>query len=476
MTMRRKRPPRISRSATGWLRSLRGRLPWRRSLAALLPLGLLLLTLLASSGQARPAAESAGEAATESASETRAESPARILLREEREAARKAKREAKHPPERERNNVVIHVSCTQVTWAFRNFPDLPGNTVVQKLKVDHVNTWSTFTFDGPTGTSTMQINAPPGKFKIDTWGKWRTNGVRGSFDIGIGTQCAPKPAFTVEKLQKIDGGGGAYTPTTLTGQVGQTIDYEILVRNSGNVPLTFASLSDPRCDAGTIAGGPGGEALAAGATTTFTCTHLLTAADLTAGSISNSVTLTGTPPEGQGSPVEHPSNTVLTEVQPEPPAKEPPAKEAPAKEPPTTTTTTTPSSGTAGSTSTQTPRSGVLAVTQSSVPALKVTLPKLTGPQGCVRSSFRASIKSAHVASVTFYMDGHKLRTLTARNARKGLLAITIDPAKLRVGPHKLTAKITMAKTSSSAKAVHGTRSATVLRCRPAVLTPKFTG
>jgi hypothetical protein len=93
-----------------------------------------------------------------------------------------------------------------------------------------------------------------------------------------------------------------------------------------------------------------------------------------------------------------------------------------------------------------------------------------------VRSSFRASVKSKGVASVAFYLDGRRLKTLTAKSARKGLISITIDPRKLSVGAHKLMAKITMAKASSASKAVRGTRTAVVLRCHAAVLTPKFTG
>ena len=92
-----------------------------------------------------------------------------------------------------------------------------------------------------------------------------------------------------------------------------------------------------------------------------------------------------------------------------------------------------------------------------------------------MRGEFHVSIKSAHVASVTFYLDGRKLKTLTAKNAHKGLLTIAIDPSKLKVGAHKLVAKITMTHTAST-KAKQGTRSMMVLRCRAAVLTPKFTG
>src|SRR4029077_22805 len=249
------------------------------------------------------------------------------------------------------------------------------------------------------------------------------------------------------------------------------------VTNTGNVALSFGALNDPLCDPGTISGGPAGGKLAPETSATYTCTHLLTAADASAKSISNTVTLTGTPPEEEGEPVKQTSNTVVAEVAAKPPPSEP---ETPAETPTTPGSPTgTPSSG-VGALSTaqapQAPQSGVLALKQSAVPALKVSVPRLSGPQGCVRSSFRASVKAAGVSSVGFYLDGRKLKTMTAKSARKGQITIVIDPTRLKVGAHRLMAKITMAKTSSSSKAVRGTRTATVLRCRAAVLTPRFTG
>ena len=45
--------------------------------------------------------------------------------------------------------------------------------------------------------------------------------------------------FTIEKLQKIEG-EASYTKSKLTGaEIGQTVDYEIIVKNTGNVPLKF---------------------------------------------------------------------------------------------------------------------------------------------------------------------------------------------------------------------------------------------
>lgn len=469
MPMRQKRQPRAAGPAQGRShRSRARRRLWSRSIALLLPLTLVVVALVAPIGQASSASDGSPEAEALALSAP-SRSEAREALRAEREEARKAKRRSKWATGGERANVVIKTSCTQVVWAFRGFPDVPGNEVTLKLKINHVISWSTYSFDGPSSTLTMPIAAPPGHYKIDTRGMWNTNGFKGNFDIGVSAYCLSSPAFSVEKLQQIEGAGGGYTTEQLTGDVGQTVDYEIVVRNTGNVPLGFASLSDARCDAGTITGGPPGGTLAVGASGTYLCKHLLSAADQSAGSVQNTVTLTGSPPEGEGSPVEHTTNTVVATVAPEPPAPEPPGPSPPAVTP-------SPTSGVAASSTAQTPSSGVLASRQSTLPALKVSVPSLRGPQGCVRSSFRASVKAKGVASVAFYMDGRRLRTLTARSARKGQLSITIDPSRLSVGAHRLMAKIAMKKASPSSKAVHGTRSATVLRCRPAVLTPEFTG
>jgi hypothetical protein len=114
----------------------------------------------------------------------------------------------------------------------------------------------------------------------------------------------PAPAFTIEKRQKIGGTPGAFTAAQLTGAIGQAVEYEIVVNNTGDVPLTFSSLEDAKCDAATVAGGPGGAPLAPGTSTTFTCRHVL----LVAGPYTNEATITGTP--AGGSPISHTSNQV----------------------------------------------------------------------------------------------------------------------------------------------------------------------
>ena len=79
-------------------------------------------------------------------------------------------------------------------------------------------------------------------------------------------------------------------------QLGETISYAFSVQNTGNVTLTNITLADTTV---TVVGGPiASLAPAAIDTTTFTATYTLVAADLLALQVTNSATVTATPPSG----------------------------------------------------------------------------------------------------------------------------------------------------------------------------------
>ncbi len=404
--------------------------------------------------------------------------------REARQAMHQADREAAQQVRLERwesrhPNANVAVNCEQMTVSYRGFPDTPGNTVEQQLTINHdqsARQHSTFVFDGSTATSIIPLDGHAGRYQVDIWAEFTINGVKLHFDWYRKVTCPPAPALSIEKLQRIDGSNLGYTPSPLTGKVGQTVDYEMIVKNTGNTPLTLGALSDAHCDPGTIAGGPGANPLAIGASTTFTCTHLLNSADQAAGSYTNTASDTGTP-VGEGSPVTGESNTVVVEVPGGGVLPEQPVEKTP-ETPSNKTNSQSPSSGVlASSTSTPAASSGLNGASpKTGVLASKSAIPALNGPHGCVRAAFKASVKSTGVKSVGFYMDKHKLKTMTAHSARHGRISITIDPTKLSVGAHRLLAKITMAPAAAGAKARQATRSMNVVRCSSAVLTPHFTG
>ena len=140
----------------------------------------------------------------------------------------------------------------------------------------------------------------PASHKIDAWAKWKGNGLKGSFDILGKLSCSPAPALSVEKLQKIAGTKGPYTEASVTGQVGDTVDYEIVGREhrqraADDRQRRTSSIAN--CTG--ISGGPGpGEELEVGASTTYRCTHVLTET----GSYTNKAEVSGIPPEYEGHP------------------------------------------------------------------------------------------------------------------------------------------------------------------------------
>jgi hypothetical protein len=99
---------------------------------------------------------------------------------------------------------------------------------------------------------------------------------------------------------------------------------------------------------------------------------------------------------------------------------------------------------------------------------------KMQGPRVCTRSNaVAATITGKRIVKVTFYVDGHKVKTLTKPNAKGGAWKLPINVRKLGFGSHRLIAKVQFAKSS-------GTKARTLRlsfsRCASAAAQPKFTG
>src|SRR5215216_2313639 len=116
----------------------------------------------------------------------------------------------------------------------------------------------------------------------------------------ITNEAILNPAIAVDKKIRNVTLGGAFvdTPPDIDAYVGDTLAYQFAVTNPGNVALAV-TISDPRCDAGTLTGPvkTGGDQdglLDPGETWTYTCTHVVTAAD--PDPLPNTVTATGTVP------------------------------------------------------------------------------------------------------------------------------------------------------------------------------------
>src|SRR5581483_8761050 len=94
----------------------------------------------------------------------------------------------------------------------------------------------------------------------------------------------------------------------------------------------------------------------------------------------------------------------------------------------------------------------------------------LTGVIGKVRNSFSAHLTGRGVKSVTFYLDGRKLVTVTKPS--HGRFSITINATRLAYGAHRLVAKASMRNRNCA----RISRAGTFVRVKPAAVLPVFTG
>jgi hypothetical protein len=409
-------------------------------------------------GFASEATPAGGSSASQRAAEREAIREQKELERSkrlgEREASRSARAEtrtARRLAHKENEHVVVKIECTRITVEYRNFPAVSGspNEIYSQLVLVKVppgpaeqvsSKPTTYSFEGASSTTVIPIAAPVGFSRVVFHAHYMTNGIQGTISMHQPLLCDPAPTFSIEQTQSL---GGSWTSAPLAGQVGQVVSYAVRVTNEGNTPLTFGSIAGTQCDANTIAGGSTSAVEPMGSIM-FVCTHTLTAADAQAGSLVDVAKITGTPEAGEGPALTGESNAVLI---------------TPISAAASSTTTPTPvtpaSSGSSGSSGT----SGVLGFSSATVPALH-------GPKGCVRGPFTASIRATGVSSVIFYLDGRELKSLTATQAVNGLLSVRIRGAKLKRGKHRITAKITMTATSTTATAAKATRALVITRCR----------
>jgi uncharacterized repeat protein (TIGR01451 family) len=167
-----------------------------------------------------------------------------------------------------------------------------------------------------TLTSTFQNTAPNG-----TWALYAMdNAGNGAASIGGGWCVNITPATAAVTVAK------SVTSTGPYNTVGQTISYQFVAKNTGNVTLNAVGILDTQtAPAGSLTSGPTCQSLssptgtcsgstttlAPGQSATFTGTYTITQADLNNGSVNDSATASGTSPTG--SPVTStPSTATVT--------------------------------------------------------------------------------------------------------------------------------------------------------------------
>jgi hypothetical protein len=93
----------------------------------------------------------------------------------------------------------------------------------------------------------------------------------------------------------------------------------------------------------------------------------------------------------------------------------------------------------------------------------------LHGVTGTVTKSLSAYVAASGVKSVTFYLDGRKLETLTKPSDQR--FSISVDARTLSYGVHRLRVAVTMDRSSCANEAVE-----TFIHVKPASLAPTFAG
>lgn len=433
----------------------------RNRILALAILAILGLAAVAPVGQARDsvrAAERAEQKAVRAAERT-AELEARRLARlhahqektSRKNAAREEKKVSEHGATIAANHAVVTIECSRIVVEYKEFPDEPNNVrqrVIFKGEAPGP-TWIEpvveFSFDGTEGRTEIPIAAPLGQSTVIFRSHFASTDIRGNARAHTQLLCGPMPGYSLTTEQAVP--GSPYTTQTLPGKVGQSVSYQTLATNSGNMPLTFSGFSSPGCDSPAVGGST--TAVEPHKSVVFNCTHTLDAADLAAGFFANAASVTGTPGPGGGEPITHVSPGVL--VSPIGLGAEPGNGAGGKGE---VSTAAAPPASSA-------PNKAVLGFSSARIPSL-------LGPAKCVRSYFTVSVKSAGVASVIFYLDGHRLARRTVHSAKHGLISLRINGTKLKSGVHHLRATITMAPGSPTSKSVVASRVRILHRCKRA--------
>jgi prealbumin domain-containing protein len=94
------------------------------------------------------------------------------------------------------------------------------------------------------------------------------------------------------------------------------------------------------------------------------------------------------------------------------------------------------------------------------------------GPRACPRTTLvSASVRGRQIRRVTFFVSGHKVKTVTT--ARNGRWTLTVRTSSLRRGANAVTARVEFTKASRTKTR---TLRITVTRCAAQVAQPQFTG
>jgi hypothetical protein len=245
----------------------------------------------------------------------------------------------------------------------------------------------------------------------------------------------PKPAIDLDKT-------GA-----TTANAGETFTYSFVATNIGNVTLTNVVLTDDKCQSTLTRVEPNlaDATFDKGDKWYYTCTVVAPAGPA---QVDNIAKVCGDYDNGK-----LPMKTVCDE---DPHTFTVPPPNTPPETPPNTPPSSTP----------DTPPAGGGEVLPESIVSGRA---QLRGPSGCVKNTFRARVSGRSIASVTFFVDGRRVKKVN----RGGTFKLKVNPQRYGLGRHKIVAVVRF-------RAESGTKARrlplTFRRCAQGAVAPRFTG
>jgi len=238
-----------------------------------------------------------------------------------------------------------------------------------------------------------------------------------------------------------------------TANAGETFTYSFKATNTGDVTLENVVLTDDKCQSTLTRTEPNlaDQTFDPGDEWFYTCTVIAPAGPAT---VDNLAEVCGdyVPPKGPTVNVCDEDTHTFTVPPPVTPPVNPPVTPPGDTPPGVTPPGTTPPSG-----------SGEV-LPEEALSGRAV----LRGPSGCSKTAFTARVSGRSIASVTFSIDGRKVKTVG-----KGAFTLKIQPKKFGVGRHQLIAVVKFTKRSGTA---NRRLPLTFRRCAQGVVAPRFTG
>ncbi|HUX04075.1 MAG TPA: hypothetical protein VMV53_04125 [Acidimicrobiales bacterium] len=180
------------------------------------------------------------------------------------------------------------------TYVITNTGNVNLASTQYSVSDDHINSGTAFNCGSPVALNVGASVSCTATYTVTAADVTAGSVTNAAIASGGGLTTAPAHATIAKAVASAITLAKSASPTTYTA-VGDVITYTYVITNTGNVELasTQYSVSDDHINSGTAFSCGSPVALAAGATVTCTANYTITAADMAAGSVTNSATASG---------------------------------------------------------------------------------------------------------------------------------------------------------------------------------------